>query len=169
VATTDAPPPSHADVLPEEAAATEAVTVPAADADAGMASGPDPVELRGRLERARGELRGRGVLLDDLPAALRAALRAVDEALAARRTADAQTALDELLPRLAAVHVDGPFVRAKLERVEAALSVASDAGHDVTDLRDLAATALQDYLQGRYDATNRTLNDILGRLGRTAP
>ncbi|MBI4917506.1 MAG: serine/threonine protein kinase [Acidobacteria bacterium] len=162
--TPDAGPTRQEDGSSEAAVAAEAVAGPAVDADVGATSGPDPAEVRGRLERARGELRGRGVLLEDLPAALRADLRAADEALVEGRPAEAEAALDELLPRLAAIRVDGPFVRAKLERVEAALSAASDAGRDVADLRDLAATGLQDYLQGRYDATNRTLNDILGRL-----
>ena len=149
---------------PEDSAGLSRFDASSVPPEAAPAPGPDPVEVRGRLERARGELRGRGVLPEDLPAELRAALRAADEELTAGRTAEALGTLDELLPRLAEVVVDGPFVRAKLERVEAALAAAASAGQDVGDLEELAAGALQEYLQGRYDSTNRTLNDILTRL-----
>jgi len=115
-----------------------------------------------RLERARGELRGRGCCRTTWPAALRAGLRSVDARSSPGGRRKPSRRWTSCCRSFAAVQVDGPFVRAKLERVEAALAAAADAGRDVADLRDLAASALQDYLQGRYDSTNRTLNDILG-------
>jgi hypothetical protein len=55
-------------------------------------------------------------------------------------------------------------VRAKLDRANAAMRAARAAGRDVSRLEDLAGTALQEYLDGHYDSTNRRLNEILRQL-----
>jgi hypothetical protein len=140
---------------PEAAAAPEAVVV-------------DVAPLRQRLDAARRDLRARGILMEDLSAELRADLRAAETALAEGRAADAEALVEGIETAAGALRVDAPFVRAKLDRTHAALREAGAQGRDVSALEDLAASALQDFLEGRTDATNRTLNEILRRLASGA-
>jgi len=117
--------------------------------------------LVARATALRADLRARGILVEDLSATRRAELRALDAALAAARDLDAERALVSLEPVLSAVVVDAAFVRAKLDRVDAAMRAARAAGRDVSRLESISATALQEYLDGRYESTNRRLNEIL--------
>jgi len=124
--------------------------------------------LRLRLEAVRRDLRAQGILAEDLPAGLRADMRAAETALAEGRATDAEALLERVETAAGAVRVDATFVRAKLDRTHAALREAGAQGRDVSALEDLAASALQDFLEGRTDATNRTLNEILRRLASGA-
>jgi hypothetical protein len=128
----------------------------------------DVAPLRERLDAVRRDLRAWGILSEDLPAELRGNMRAADSALAEGRAADAEALLGGIEPAAGALRVDAPFVRAKLDRTHAALREAGAQGRDVGALEDLAASALQDFLDGRTDATNRTLNEILRRLASDA-
>lgn len=132
--------------------------------DAGSAPSPAHAALVARATALRTDLRARGILVADLSAPVRGELRALDAALEAHHDADAERALASLEPTLSAVVVDAAFVRAKLDRVNAAMRAARTAGRDVAPLESVSGTALQEYLDGRYDSTNRRLNEILRQL-----
>ncbi len=138
------------------------------DTAAADTSRTDPAALETltrRVSALRDGLAHRGIRPDDLEPPNRAGLAAVDAALARHDAEGATRQLDALEPRLAAVEVDAAFVRSKLDRVDRRIRAADRAGANTHAVQDLASSALQAFVEGRYDATNRRLNDILSRLG----
>ena len=133
--------------------------------DAGRAvADPRPAAGRERRDSLAASLRARGIRRADLPAPLRTRLDELDRAIAASRWDDALRLLDEAEPAAAAVRVDAAFVRRRLDRVGARIAAARRSGTDTRELEDLAAGALQLFLDGRFEETNRRLDDIEARL-----
>ncbi len=129
---------------------------------------PDPSEqeraLRQRLGTARTRLAQRGILLDDLTENQRASLQQAEQALAAHDNDLAASTIAAFEASLDTLRVDGPFVRRKMSRVDAALQAARRRGVDISSLQSLSAQALQAYMEGQYEQTNATLNVLLTRL-----
>jgi hypothetical protein len=97
--------------------------------------------------------------MDDLAAADRQVATRVDAGIRSGDLEDAVRALDALESAVAGVSVDHAFVRRKLERVNQRIR---QAGRDEDSaVKELAGAALQDFLEGRLEATNRRLNQIL--------
>jgi len=128
--------------------------------------GPDPELERARSEVAalRASLAERGILADDLSPAQRAGLRAVDAAIGSEDATSARSRLDAVAPGIRALRVDDAFVRAKLERVDRRIREARARGAETSEIERLSALALEDLLARHPEATNRRLNQILGRL-----
>jgi len=118
-------------------------------------------ELLARLTRATGELQRRGILIDDLPAALRRELEGMGPRL--RTEPDPpEAALATLERRLVRVRVDRALVAAKIKRVDRLLR---QRGSRVPrELKDRASQALQEFMDGRHGEANRQLNSILRQL-----
>ena len=134
-------------------------------ADAGLV-GVDPraAPLRARRDALAASLHTRHITRADLPAPLPTRLAELDRAIDASHWEDAARLLEELEPTVAAVRVDAAFVRRKLDRVGARIAAARRRGADTRELEDLAAAALQGFLDGRLDETNRRLDEIASRL-----
>jgi hypothetical protein len=107
--------------------------------------------------------------VDDLSGEQRMQLRAAERDFAEHRDSDAAAHLTVLENEIGSVQVDGPFVNRKLARVSGAIQAASRNGSDVSSLQSLSATALQEYMEGRYVETNARLNEILRRLAAMRP
>jgi hypothetical protein len=160
-----APTPADAAVriTPPVDAAMRATVVPDAarvvDAAASLDSSLDAATFDPRplLAQLRADLDGRGILEADLPQDARAAIGRLE---AARRTQDAEAALADAQHAIAGVRVDEAFVRRKLERTSTAIRNADRTKVDVGELDRLAAAALDDLLDQRYDSCNRRLNQI---------
>ena len=143
--------------------------------DAGGRVAPPPVDpanearrdaVAARAAAVRASIAQRGILLADLTSDQRASLATVDTALGAGRFDAAEAGLDAVEAQLSALRVDAEFVRRKMERVDARIREAARRGVTTSRLEELSALALQDLMQGRHDATNRRLNEILRLLGR---
>lgn len=85
--------------------------------------------------------------------------------LEAGRTEPAAAHIDRVQAAIADLQVDAGFVRRKLDRVNRRIASAPPAAENGTRVRDLAAAALQAFLDGHYDDTNHRLNEILGLIG----
>jgi tRNA A-37 threonylcarbamoyl transferase component Bud32 len=127
---------------------------------------PDLEPLRARARALRADLRSRGIADGDLSPAQRAELAAIDAAIARADGADALRRIDTLAPLLASITIDETFVRAKMERVDARVRAARSRGMSTDEIDHLSALALQDLVEGRTEATNRRLNQILALLDR---
>ena len=125
---------------------------------------PELEPVRDEVAALRAELATRGILVADLTPDQRRALSSVDAAIGRADADAARRELESLAAELRAIAVDEPFVRAKLERVDARIRAARAAGADTREVERLGALALQDLLERRPDATNRRLNEMLGRL-----
>jgi len=139
------------------------VRAPSSSASSNAAD-PRVDELAQRLTSARTELAAKGLSSNDLPSSDRSAL---ERATAALSKNDAGAALSDVDAFAAAAHrakVDATFVRAKLDRVSARIRDAKASGADTTQAEARAATALQAFLDGRYDATNAELDAISSTL-----
>lgn len=125
--------------------------------------------LKGRLLALRSGLGQRGILVEDLPAAQREAVASSQRRLAGAddsqldEVAASVAQLERALPGL---QVDAEFVRRKLDRVGARIRQAKNRGVETSRFEDLVSIALQGFADGRYDATNRRLNEIIRLLGR---
>ena len=122
--------------------------------------------LSSRVQALRAGLSQRGILISDLSSAHRLGLSRVEKQIAASHLDAADASLGPLETALRAMRVDSAFVKKKLDRVNAAIRRAQKRGKRTTELDSLSAAALQDYVSGRYEATNRRLNQILGKLAR---
>ncbi len=123
--------------------------------------------LRPHLDRALAALAGRGILIEDLPRALR--VRVVHARTQVRTGLDTPglaRELQQLELALGAVPVDRKLVELKLKRVDQGLTRAKKRGLKVQPLRDRSSVALQAYMDGRYGAANRHLNAIISALKR---
>ena len=132
--------------------------------DAGRPAVPGRSVERGsqlrRLQAARSLARSRGILADDLPAALAGRLRRAEEALAgAGDPASIGPEVATLEAELGALRVSRELVEAKLRRVDALLKRRGGAAPRA--LRDAAAQALQAFMDRRYAEANQELNAIL--------
>jgi serine/threonine-protein kinase len=137
----------------------------ASPADAGRTPADlRPARVRDRRDALAANLRARGIQRADLPPLLRTRLEELDRAIAASRWDDAMRLLDETEPAAAAVRVDATFVRQRLDRVGARIAAARRGGADTREIENAAATALQLFLDGRFDETNRRLGEIEARL-----
>jgi serine/threonine-protein kinase len=124
--------------------------------------------LRARRSSVEASLSGRGIRRADLPAAVRDQLGQLDRAFEDGRWDDAAYLLDLVEPAVAEVRVDASFVRRRLDRVGARIAAARRRGANTRQLEDLAADALQLFLDGRLDQTNRRLDEIEARIS-TSP
>jgi eukaryotic-like serine/threonine-protein kinase len=151
---------------PLAAAPRDAGATPPTEAGPAVEPGRAAEELSRRVAALRAELARRGIQPADLDAGQREALREAEALAAQGRRDEAGAALARLEPELAAVRVDQDLLRRKLARVDARLAAAR-RGHaaGTAAAEDLAATALQDFMDGRYDAANRRLNQILQIIG----
>jgi serine/threonine-protein kinase len=122
-------------------------------------------DLKRRLAATLTSLRGRGILEDDLPDAVRAELRVAREQVERRDAPAARRAIEELTREAARVTVDRAFVETKLRRVEVLLRAARGSGGELQAWRARGDAALQEIMDGRYQAANRRLNELLGALG----
>jgi serine/threonine-protein kinase len=122
----------------------------------------DAVAFAARVARLGSDLAARGILEADLPAGAAAAL---GRARAAKPDEAGEAAVIEAQRALAAIAIDDAFVRAKLARLDAAIKRA-DRKVDRAALDRLAASALEDLLDRRYDACNRRLNQLAGLLAQ---
>lgn len=120
--------------------------------------------LRGEVATVRRELTARGILVSDLTGEQQRGLSSIDQAIDRGDAEAARREIDPVAALLRAIVVDEPFVRAKLERVDARIRAARRSGTDTREVERLGELALQDLLERRPDATNRRLNEMLGRL-----
>ncbi|MCU0664741.1 MAG: protein kinase [Myxococcota bacterium] len=120
--------------------------------------------LTRRLANCRLELRHRGILFEDLSAEQRRIFAGTSTMLDAGNVAAAATALDGLEEAIREIAIDSAFVRRKLDRVDGELRAAKMRGLDTRSLEEPLALALQDFMDGRLEMTNRRLNDLVGAL-----
>jgi serine/threonine protein kinase len=120
--------------------------------------------LREKLKKLANALASRGVLLEDLPPGARKRLQRVRGLLegGAAELDAAERELPTLSTELSAVRVDRGLVEAKMKRVDRLLRKAGVPNKH----KEQAGQALQEFMDGRYDAANRRLNRILRALHR---
>ena len=116
---------------------------------------------RSSFAALQGSLRGRGILVEDLDAPARGAMRSAEQTIEGADAEQAVAAVAAAEMVIQNVQVDGEFVRRKLGRVNAAIEAAGQRGADTAELQNLSTAALQDFMEQRYEATNRRLNAIL--------
>jgi serine/threonine-protein kinase len=163
----DTPAPPVADVQDTrfDAAAVVASDARAVRNDAAIAvapvdtaTPPDPAPvLAARLAQLRADLDGRGILEADLSDDARAAL---DRVRTAGTLEQGEAALADARRAFETTRIDERFVKRKLDRLNSAIRAADRAKVDVAELDRLAADALEDLLDRRYDACNKRLNQI---------
>lgn len=116
-----------------------------------------------RLARARMDVKG--VLLDDLPPATKAAWQAGNKALDEKDYASALESFGEVERIVEGIAVNADFVKAKMGRVN------RDAAAKKTDetmqkqIAGLVADVSDAMTDGRYDRANRKINQIVALLG----
>jgi len=120
--------------------------------------------LASQLRGIRGELGRRGLSLVDLSPEQRAAYQGVSRALGAGELDSVAADLPGLGAELRAVPIDRALVQRKLDRVNARIRAVRARGVDTTQFEALATTALQEFMNQRYEATNRRLNELLSLL-----
>ena len=120
--------------------------------------------LASRLAEIRTDLRRRGVRNADLDPSLRARLTAGERAIEEGSLDAAAAELAAAGPAAEGTVVDGDFVRRKVQRVDAAIRRAEQAGADTARAQQLSGSALSDFMAGRHEAANRRLNEILDAL-----
>ncbi len=140
---------------PQVIAAADAA-IGSAPADAGPPRGAG-VDVHAAVAEVRATYRARGILDEDLPAESRTSLAT------AEANGDAAT-VARVRDAIAALRVDDTFVKRKLERLGAAMR---SRGRPSKELEKLTSAALEELLDGRYEACNRHLNEIARGLGHS--
>jgi len=112
---------------------------------------------REAVAKVRSDYHARGILDADLPADVAALLARGETDDAA--LADARRAID-------AIRIDEPFVKRKLDRINGAIRRADRNKVDVKRLDALAAAALDDLLDGRYESCNTRLDQMANLLAQ---
>jgi len=120
--------------------------------------------LRSAHQRLRSLMAQRGLLRSDLSPASRARLDQAVRSLASGDDTQAREALDVVGRQVNALRVNGPFVQAKLQRVDRMLRRLPQDQAKVQVLRQRSTQALQAYMDGQFSQANRELNGILGAL-----
>ncbi len=146
-------------VRAEKTAGAQTAAVPQIVPDAPSSDGI--LILKSRYKALITSLKTRGILEEDLPAALRQKMAMVQKHLEQKETSATKSSLEELERDIMSLKIDRTLVEAKLQRVDRFLGSARGKPEDVQALRDQASIALQEFMDGRYNSANRHLNRIL--------
>lgn len=105
-------------------------------------------------------LGNRGLSREDLGAESASAFAELDRALADADDARAEAALARLEGMAAAVRVDAQLVRRRMARIDARIAQARGRGEDVHVVEALSRSALEAFVEGRYDVANARIGEI---------
>jgi hypothetical protein len=114
------------------------------------------------IARARGAMSKKGVIPGDVPGFTQLENSALSEGDPSR----AYTLAMQLYPLVEQVRVDGPFIKAKLSRMQSQLK--SSKVDDATNgqLAQILGDVTRDYGDGNYGAANRRLNTLAQMLNK---
>ena len=117
-------------------------------------------EVEGVFGKAKSLMSDKGILVDDLPAALRELYKDTGQALKDNEIGTAFITATQFYKQVAAMQVDREFVQAKSHRLSAVAKRKSLSDSETKQVSDLLASATELFVDGNYKGANKKLNSI---------
>ena len=108
----------------------------------------------------------KGILVDDLPGAIRELYKDTSDALKDNDLGTAYVTATQLLKQVNALNVDRAFVQAKSGRLSALAKRKSLSDDDNKAVSELLGSATELFVDGNYKGANKKLNSIYPYLSK---
>lgn len=123
-------------------------------------------EVDSAFGKAKSAMSDKGILVDDLPGAIRELYKDTSDALKENDLGTAYVTATQLLKQVNALTVDRAFVQAKSARLSALAKKRSLSDDDNKSVSELLGSATELFVDGNYKGANKKLNSIYPYLSR---
>lgn len=110
--------------------------------------------------KAKAAMSDKGILVDDLPGAVRELYKDTSDALKDNDTATAFVTATQLYRQVQGITVDREFVQAKSNRLSAVAKRKQLSDSETKQVSDLLSAATELFVDGNYKGANKKLNSI---------
>ena len=123
-------------------------------------------EVDSAFGKAKSAMSDKGILVDDLPGAIRELYKDTSDALKDNDLGTAYVTATQLLKQVNALTVDRAFVQAKSARLSALAKKKSLSDDDNKSVSELLGAATELFVDGNYKGANKKLNSIYPYLSK---
>lgn len=117
-------------------------------------------EVESVFGKAKAVMSDKGILVDDLPGALRELYKDTGDSLKDNDTGTAFVTATQLFKQVTAMQIDREFVQAKSNRMSAVAKRKTLSDAEAKQVSDLLASATELFVDGNYRGANKKLNSI---------